>query len=644
VTLLDSRERPPEGCVAAAGEAGVEVMREAVPVRALGGRGGLESVQVGRHAGGGRARPVQRIGCEALAVSGGWSPALHLTSHARARPVWSEAQLCFLPGEGEVIACGAAAGVWTREGAEASGRAAGRAAAIALKATRKRALAAPEPGGWEGAPDPVWEVTAKGRKLKSFVDPMHDVTADDIRLARQEGFEAAEHMKRYTTLGMATDQGKVGNVVGLAVMGAAQGVGPEALGTTTFRPPYAPVSMGVFAGEEAGPDWAPVRRTPVHDRAEAAGGVFVDAGQWKRSWYFPKPGEGLGRASMREAAMVRETVGVCDVSTLGKFRVQGPDAAEFLDRVYSNLMSTLPAGKARYGFLLREDGIVFDDGTVWRLGETDFLVTATTGHAAPALAHLERWRTRWPDLRVAVADVTDAWAGLAVAGPRARETLARVAGGDVSDAALPFLAVREMEVAGAPGMVARISFSGERAYEVYVRAGEAGRLWDALAGAAAAEGGGLYGLEALDILRVEKGHVTGREIDGRVTLADLGMPRMASKKKDFIGRAMLGREGVADPERPALVGLRPAEAGAKVQAGALLYPMGEETGFGLGHVSSIADSPHVGARIALGFVRGGLAAWEGRTVIAKDPTAGRDVKMKVVSPVFVDPEGSRLHG
>ncbi|MGM0584333.1 MAG: 2Fe-2S iron-sulfur cluster-binding protein [Pseudomonadota bacterium] len=646
VTLLDSRERAPEAAAAAAAEAGVEVMREAVPVRALGGMpgGAVRGLVVGRHAGGGRARPVSRLDVDALAVSGGWSPTVHLSSQARARPVWSEDQLSFLPAPGEVIACGSAAGVWTREGCEASGRAAGREAARGLKASRKKALEAPEAGGWEVAPDAVWEVSAKGRKLKGFVDPMHDVTAEDIRLAHREGFERPEHMKRYTTLGMATDQGKVGNVVGLAVMGAAQGAGIEALGTTTFRPPYAPVSLGVFAGEHAGADWAPVRRTPFHAMADAAGAVFVDAGRWKRSWYLPRGQEGLRAASMREAAMVRETVGVCDVSTLGKFRVQGPDAAEFLDRVYSNLMSSLPVGKARYGFMLREDGMVFDDGTVWRLGEADFLVTATTGHAEHVEAHLSRWRVRWPELKVAVADVTEAWAGLAVAGPRAREALGRVAGGDISDDALPFLGVREMEVAGVPAMVARISFSGERAFEVYARPADAEALWDGLVGAAEAEGGGPYGLEALDLLRVEKGHVTGREIDGRLTLADLGMPGMASRRKDFIGKALLGREGLADGNRPRLVGLRPAEAGAEVQAGALLYAPGEETGFGLGHVSSIADSPHLGARIALGFVRGGLERWDGRMVMAKDPTAGRDVKMTVVSPVFVDPEGERLHG
>ena len=647
VTLLDLRDRRPEAAAAAAEAAGVAVRPGMAPIRALSGglSGGVSGLLCGRHRGAGRALPEEKLAADIVAVSGGWSPALHLTSHARARPLWSDDLLCFLPGEGEVIACGSAAGVWETEACLTSGRAAGRRAAIALRVTRRRPLKDAEPGGWETPPLPVWETHARGRSDKKFVDLMHDVTAADIRQAKAEGFEAPEHMKRYTTLGMATDQGKAGGVAGLAIMAEALGeAGPGALGTTTFRPPYAPVSMGVFAGEITGETWAPARPTPFHARAEAAGAVFVDAGHWRRPWYFPAAAEDLRAASMREAAMVRASVGVCDISTLGKFMVQGPDAGAFLDAMFSNLVSTLPVGKARYGFLLREDGIVFDDGTIWRLSETAFLVTTTTGHAEAAEAHFARWKARLGPFRAAVTPVTEAWCALAVAGPRARAALGRATEDDVSDAALPFLGVREMVVAGVPARVARISFSGELAFEVHVRPDDAPALWDALAGAARAEGGGLYGLEALDILRVEKGFLTGREIDGRATLADLGMAGMASRKKPFLGGALMGREALADPARPRLVGLVPAEAGAQVRAGALLHRLGEETGRGVGWIASVADSPAIGARIALGFAEGGVEALEGQTLMAHDPTAGTVTKMKVRAACFVDPGGSRMKG
>ena len=634
VIHLEAREAAPGALAEQARAAGVDLRPGWVPVRTQGHplSGELRGLSVGRHLGGGRARAEMRISAEVLAVSGGWSPAIHLTTQARQKPVWSPELACFLPGEGEVLSCGAA----------------GRLAAIALRATRRRPLKGAEPGGDAAPPAELWEVRPAGRRFhapgKAYVDPLHDVTAEDVRLAHQEGFAAPEHMKRYTTLGMAPDQGKAGGVLGLAVLAAARGEATSALSPTTFRPPYAPVSMGVFAGLDRGAGWAPVRRTPFHAQAEAEGAVFVDAGLWKRAWYFPRAGEDLTAAAMREAARVRASVGVADVSTLGKFEVQGPDAAAFLDALFSNRMGALAVGRARYGFLLREDGVVLDDGTAWRLGEERFLVTCTTAQAAAVEAHFARWRFRLPDLEVSVDEVTEAWCGLALAGPRSRVVLAALTGADVSDAALPHLGVREMTVAGAPTRVARLSFSGERAFEVMVPPEAAPALWDAALSAARAEGGGPYGLEALDILRVEKGHVTGREIDGRATLGDLGMPGMASRAKDFVGRALMEREGLVDPARPALIGLRPVEAEAKVAAGALLHPLGEETGRGIGHVSSVADSPALGMRVALGFAAGGLARWDGRLLMAKDPISGRDVKLRAGPPCFLDPEGERLHG
>jgi sarcosine oxidase subunit alpha len=643
-TLLDSRELPPEELVAALAAAGGEVRKAVVPV-AVQGRV-TRGLQYGRHLGRGRAAPEDVLDCDCVAVSGGWSPALHLSSHDKTRAVWSHANACFLPGESaHVIPAGSAAGIWDRAACIASGEAAGLRAARDLGAKAK-AVAMPSPGGWAGPIDPVWEVRVQNRDLKGFVDPQNDVTAEDVRLAHREGFVSVEHLKRYTTLGMSTDQGKVGNVVGLALMADASGRTIPETGTTMFRPPYTPVSIGVFAGAERVAHWLPTRRTPVHDRSVAAGAVFVDAGLWKRGWYFPREGEDLLAASKREAAMVRASVGMCDVSTLGKIMVQGPDAGEFLNRLYVNNFKNLPVGKARYGIMLREDGIVFDDGTAWRLSETDWLVTTTTAHAGAVMEHVDRWhQTRWPNLRVALTSVSDAWAALCVAGPRARHVLRRVASGvDVENEALPFMAVRKGKVGDIPVWVARISFSGELGYEIYAPADFGEALWDALFPAVEAEGGGLYGLEALDILRVEKGHVTGREIDGRVTLGDLGFGGMASKTKAFVGSALMGRAELVREDRPQLVGLEPLVEGESFQPGAILCLEGHAEGFGIGHVASIADSPHLGARVGLGFVAGGLKALEGKEIIAKDPTAGRETRLRVVSPHFVDPKGERMHG
>ena len=593
-------------------------------------------------------RVADRIECDLVAVSTGWSPVVNLLSHRGVKPVWDPDRLCFLPGETSepIEICGAASGVWEASACAASGR-------NATCRLLGRAEEAPPTPGPSLPPRELHEVRAPGRKLKSFVDPQHDVTTEDVRQAAREGYVSVEHLKRYTTLGMATDQGKNGNILGLAVMAEALGREIPEVGTTAFRPPYTPVSIGALAGRARGEHYKPKRRTPLHAWHLANGAVLADAGLWRRPWYYPRAMESLDDAYVREAAAVRETVGLCDVATLGKIAVQGPDAGEFLNRVYVNGMAKLPVGKARYGVMLRDDGLVFDDGAVWRLAESDYLVTTTTSGAGKVMSWLEELaQTRWPELRVALTSVTDRWAGVAVAGPQARKLLsALVEGVDFSDAAFPFMGVRSAQLQGGEVncWLARLSFSGELAYEIYVESDHAPTLMDALWDGAKRLDGVLYGTEALGALRIEKGHVAGPELDGRTTLADLGLGAMASTKKPFIGGALAEREALANPDRPRLVGLTPLEEGARFKAGSILcrVPLGESpSGHGVGWVSSVTYSPALGHWIGLGFIEGGIEKAATRkaeeAIIAADPIRGEETRVRVVPPHFVDPEGARM--
>ena len=652
-TLVDARETVSAGLADAARRAGVAVLTGSAPVEAK-GRMGVKGLQVGRLLREGQARSEREIPCDCVGVSGGWSPAVHLVSHRGYPPVWSAELACFLPDatpEGVAIA-GAARGVWTTEGAIADARAATADAIKALVAHRPGIAKAPAPGGWNAPIRPLWEVSVEGQKMKSFVDPQHDVTAADVRLAAREGYASAEHMKRYTTLGMATDQGKLGNVVGLALLADALGQTIPETGITTFRPPYTPIPIGALAGRARGHHWQPVRRTPMHEAQAADGGIFTDAGIWKRAWYHPAhASETLDAAYVREARMVRETCGLIDVSTLGKIAVQGPDAAEFLNRVYVNGFAKLPVMKCRYGVMLRDDGIVMDDGVTWRLGEDEFLMTCTTANAAKVMAWLEHLLAfRWPSLRAHVASTTDQWAGVALAGPRARAALARVlAEGDVSNETLPFMgivhATLNAEGGAIPVMIARISFSGERAFEVYAPAGFGPALWRALKGAVVAEGGAPYGMEALGTLRIEKGHVTGAELDGRTTLEDCGLGKMASSRKAYIGSALRHRPDMTRPDRPQLAHFVPVEPGERFSIGAIVCDERAVKGHGIGWITGVTAAPALGdVWLGIGFVAGGPAVWDGTTVMIADPVRGRNVRAHVMSAHQFDPKGERMHG
>jgi heterotetrameric sarcosine oxidase alpha subunit len=640
VTLADARKDPPEQM-----PAGVDHRCGTVPLEVL-GRHAVDTVALAQDDGG-TLRRAEVLPCDLLLVSGGWSPVVNLLSHHGGKPVWDPALACFLPGAtvDGVTPVGAAAGCWDHAACLESGQA-------AVAALSGAVVSQPQPGGWKTPIKPVYEIRLpdpswrKGAR-KAFVDFQHDVTTADIRLAHQEGFVSVEHLKRYTTLGMATDQGKMGNVIGLALMADALGKDVDAVGTTRFRPPYTPVAIGALAGRHTGRHFRPLRRTPLHDWNLDHGATMTMAGLWHRPWYFAQAGETIKEAYIREAATVRRTVGLCDVSSLGKIAVQGPDAAAFLNRVYTNTFATLPVGRARYGIMLRDDGIVMDDGTTWRLAENDYLMTTTTTHAGKVMVWLEELlQTRWPDLRVHVTSVSDQWAGIAVAGPLARDTLAAALDdeGLVSAEALPFMGVTcGIIKGGAECRIARISFSGELAYEIYVPAGMAPATMDLLWPAARDRDGCLYGLEALGTLRIEKGHVTGAELDGRVTLDDAGLGKMASRKKPFIGAALRSRPDLQRPDRPQLVGVFPKDRGQTFKSGALLFQQGETEGFGAGWITAVTHSPALGHWIGLGYIAGGQKAWQGRRVMACDPLRGGDIEVDIVSPHMFDPEGERMH-
>lgn len=644
--IVDARPASDAPLAARARDAGIAILA-GHQVTGIHGRATVSGVEVAL-VGDAGSGALRRIDCDLIAVSGGWTPTVHLHSQSGGKLTWDEEILAFVPGAARQAtrAAGAARGLFRLTDCLADGARAGTESARTAGFGSGAAPALPaceDEAAYRIAP--LWSITAP-RRDKSFVDIQDDVTAADVALAAREGYISVEHLKRYTTLGMGTDQGKTSNVNGLAIMAALRGQPIPAVGTTTFRPPYTPVTLGAMAGTETGADFAPIRRTPLHAWHERAGAVFVDAGLWRRPRYYPRAGEDMAAAVAREVTNVRGGVGLVDVSTLGKIEIQGPDAAEFLDRVYANRFATLLVGRARYGLMLREDGIVFDDGTTARLGATRYLMTTTTINTAKVLAHLEyHLQVVWPELRVQAASVTDAWAGIALAGPKARAVLEKaLAGVDVSAVAFPLMAVGQGRIANVSVWVSRISYSGDLAYEILVPADHGETVWHELLAAGAPSGIVPYGTEAMNVMRVEKGHVAGPEIDGRTTAEDLGLGRLVKSGQDFIGRRLAERPAFRAPERPRLVGLVPADGVTRLAAGSHIVadasvPPPVPT---LGHVTSAVLSPTLGRPIALGLVAGGLAR-KGETLFAVDPLRGRATAVVVSEPHFFDPDGKRLH-
>ncbi|PWJ10334.1 sarcosine oxidase subunit alpha family protein [Jannaschia seohaensis] len=606
------------------------------------GRLGLKRIEI-RTSGGGR----RWVDCDALAVSGGWNPTLHLTCHLGARPVWDENLATFLPKAGAVpgmTVAGAAAGLFSTTQTLESGAAKARQALDGL-GRRHQPVTLPDARSEAARQIAPLDVRApKGVRHRAWLDFQNDVTTKDVRQAAQENFASVEHMKRYTTQGMATDQGKTSNVAALAVLADATGRGIPETGTTTFRPPFSPVPISAMGAGAEGAGFAPERFTTSDPAMRKAGAPMIETGLWYRPGWFPQGSEDWRAACTREAAMVRATVGVADVSTLGKIDIQGPGAAALLDFVYTNTFSTLKQGRVRYGLMLREDGHVMDDGTTARLGPEHFVMTTTTAAAGQVMRHLEFvTQCLRPDLDVALISTTEQWAQFSVAGPHARTLIQSLVAEPVTDETFPFMACGAVTVAGIAGRLFRISFSGEHAYEIAVPSRYGAHLWRDLLARAEALGGGPYGMEALNVLRIEKGFVTHSEITGRVTAFDIGMDRMISAKKDCIGKAASRRPALL-AHREELVGLRSA-SGAQITAGAHLYNQGTrpDAENDQGYVTSPCYSPALGTYIALGFLRDGRARM-GETVRMVDRVRGQDTLVEIVAPVQVDPEGGRARG
>ncbi|MER5177603.1 sarcosine oxidase subunit alpha family protein [Streptomyces sp. NPDC002896] len=642
--IIDTRPEPGEWARRAQA-AGIEVLTGHAVVGTEGGAR-LTAVTAAPY---GEPAGHRQFAVDLLLVSGGWNPVAHLFSQAGGKLRYDEALGTFVPDtcRQAVEVAGSANGVFDLPSVLAQGATAG-ARAIEAEGYAAEAPRLPDvTADPQSSPMHVFVVPGAAAG-PHFVDLQRDVTVDDLARATGAGMRSVEHTKRYTTAGTANDQGKTSGVLASGTVAHLLGVDISALGTTTFRPPYTPVSFATLAGRDRGVLHDPVRVTALHDWHTAHGALFENVGQWKRPWYYPQDGEDMETAVLRECRAAREGVAFMDASTLGKIDVQGPDAAVFLDRLYTNMMSTLKVGMIRYGVMCRLDGMVFDDGTVIRLADDRFLVTTTTGNAATVLDWMEEWlQTEWPELRVHCTSVTEQWATVALVGPRSRELLGTLAPDlAVDNDSFPFMAWRETTVADIPARVCRISFSGELAYEINVSPWEALALWEALYEAGGPLGITPYGTETMHVLRAEKGYpIIGQDTDGTVTPQDLGMSWAVSKKKpDFIGKRSYARADTVRPDRKHLVGLLPEDPGTFLPEGTHLVadsvlpqppvPM-------LGHVTSSYRSAALGRTFALALVKGGRDRI-GERLYA--PVGDQLVPVTVASPVLYDPEGARRDG
>jgi sarcosine oxidase subunit alpha len=590
---------------------------------------------------------LERLAVDALAVSGGFSPNIQLACHHRGRPVWDEDKGVLLatdPPPGMIIA-GAAAGHFAISACVASGAEAGTKAAEDCGYAVKKTPLPPCSGHSADGTAFFHSADTKGF---AFVDLQTDVTVKDIDIAVKEGFRSVEHLKRYTALGMGADQGKLSNLNGLAILAEKTGRTIAETGTTIYRPPYTPVSFGALVGHHRGKDFRPTRLTPTHFWAKKLGAKFTETGAWLRAQYFPRPGEtDWLQTVQREVKAVRSSVGMIDVSTFGKIDLQGPDAGKLLDRVYVNTFSTLPVGKARYGVMLREDGMVMDDGTTARLAEDHWVMTTTTVNAVKVFSHLEFClQVLWPNLDVRMASISEQWAQIAVAGPNARKVLQKIVDDParVAGEALPVMGAIETTVMGGiKGRIFRLSFSGELGYEVAVPARHGEKLAEALTAAGEEFAITPYGTEALAMMRIEKGHVSGPEVNGQTTVIDIGLGKMASKKKDYVGRVLAERPGLTDENRMGYVGIKPVDKKNVLRAGTHLLPLdtaavvANDQGF----VSSATQSATFGHAIGVGFLTGG-ARRIGERMRAFDALRGSDFEVEICSPYFYDPQGERV--
>ena len=647
--IIDARVHGGGALADKAREMGIRVEQGKAVVKVKGGKR-VEGVAIGLQAGEGAV--LETIKCEAVAMSGGWSPVVHLWSHCGGKLSWSEADQHFYPdpsraptgddGQPFVTTAGVASGAMGLGDVLADATTAGASAAGIDAPT------APLGNARNEAPmEAVWlmpQGASSKLKMKAWLDYQNDVKVSDVQLAAREGYESVEHTKRYTTLGMATDQGKLSNINGLAILSDALNQPIPQTGTTTFRPPYTPISMGAIAGEARGATFQPIRRTPMQDWHEAQNPFFEPVGHWRRAYCYDRPGETHGQAVEREINQTRNSLGLLDASTLGKLIVKGPDAGKFLDMLYTNMMSTLKPGKCRYGLMCTENGFLTDDGVVARIDEDTFLCHTTTGGAERIHAHMEEWlQTEWWDWKVYVANVTEQFAQVAVVGPNARKVLEKLGGMDVSKETLGFMEWADGQIGEFDCRVYRISFSGELSYEIAVPASQGAAFWNALMDAGEEFGVMPYGTEALHVMRAEKGFIMiGDETDGTVIPQDLMLNWAISKKKeDFLGKRAQLRSHMADPNRWKLVGLETVD-GSVLPDGAYAVADGKnENGQRnvQGRVTSTYYSPTLKKGIAMGLVHHGPDRMG--EVVDFPKVDGKVVKAKIVDPVFYDKEGEK---
>ena len=649
--IVDSR---PGG----AGELGVRAQALGIPVLAgyivsdVAGRRRVTGASIARWNGDSRdnVRSTIRIDCDLVAVSGGWSPAVHLHSQAGGRLAWDDSRLCFLPAEARQanVSAGAGNGKWSLDECLADGLRAGAEAVsrLGLKTAAIRAPGAAADAG-ENPIEPLWRAPAArdaDRCPRQFIDFQNDTSVADIRLAAREGYRNVEHVKRYTALGFGTDQGKLGNINGLAVLADILGKAIPEVGTTTFRPAYTPVSFGVCAGESVGELYDPVRMTAIHEWHAAAGAPMETVGQWRRPWYFPRGGEDLRAAVARESLAVRNSLGFMDASTLGKIDACGPDVVEFLERIYTHNVGRMKVGRCAYGVILGEDGMLMDDGVMARTGERRFYLTTTTGGAATVLGWMERWlQTEWPELEVYLTSLTDHYSTIAAAGPNSRKLLEEL-GCDIplDKERFPFMTMKPAVLAGMRVMLFRVSFSGELAFEINIDSNHALAMWRRVMEAGMKFDIAPYGTETMHVLRAEKGFViAGQDTDGSVTPVDLGMDWLLSKEKDFLGKRSLKRPDCLREDRKQWVGLRSRDGRTVLPEGTQLIGETGKPAAMCGHVTSSYFSACLGHPIALALVAGGRGR-KGETIYAARP--GRDsLPVQIVSPAFYDPKGQRQH-
>jgi len=647
-TVLDTRSNPDSEIINEAKGMGINIKFSYVVVAAKGYKK-VKSADIAKISEDKKdLGKIESINCDCICVSGFWTPTIHLASQSGNKTKFNEDIDAFVPDKSKQkeTTLGSANGVFTLEETLKTSFEAG--SQISKKITNNdNKISVPQVSEKKHTQhDKFWCVPLpKEKKYKRFLDFQNDVAVTDVELALREGYRSIEHVKRYTTLGMATDQGKTSNLNGLQLVSNIENKIVPAVGHTTFRPPYTPVTIGAIVGREIGKHSKPTRKSPMHSWHERNNAVFVDAGVWLRPRYYKKDNEGLFEASKREAENVRKNVGVCDVTTLGKIDIKGPDAAEFLNRVYTNAWLKLPVGKARYGVMLREDGIVMDDGTTTRISENHYHMTTTTAQAANVLSHLEYYlQIVWPELNVNVVSTTEQWAGAAIAGPKSRSLLQKLFPDiDVANESLPFMGYVEGNLFGVHARIFRISFSGELAYEVNVESDNGNLMWEKIIEIGKEFAIQPYGTEALSTLRIEMGHVAGSELDGRTIPYDNGLQGLVSKKKDFIGKRSLNRKAFMEEDRQKVVGVVPLDKKTSIPEGSYLVKDANANlpNPKLGHVSASCWSVEYNNPFSLAILKDGKNMI-GQKLFALSPLKSKSIAVEIVSSHYVDPKGERV--